>query len=160
MEDFQFPYEIRWAHAEEWEPAMQLAWRTFMRFEARDYTLEGIRNFKDFINGRELYRSFVKGKYQMMVALDRKKIVGMISVRNENFISLLFVDEKYHYRGIGKEMLLSMCRYLKEEMGESCLTVRAAPYAIGFYHKLGFCDTSFEQEVAGIRATPMKLVLE
>lgn len=159
MDNSIFPYEIRWAHVEEWEPAMQLAWRTFMQFEAKDYSREGVRNFKDFISGRELYRSFVKGTYQMMVALDKKKIIGMISVRNENHISLLFVDEQYHKRGIGKQMISAMCNYLKEEMGKSFLTVRAAPYAIEFYHKLGFCDTSFEQEVAGIRSTPMKMML-
>ena len=159
MEQTLFPFEIRWAHLEEWEPAMHMAWRTFMKFEAKDYSREGIRNFKDFISGRELYRSFVKGSYQMMVALDKKKVIGMISVRNRNYISLLFVDEKYHKMGIGKQMILRICKYLKEEMGESFLTVRAAPYAVDFYHKLGFSDTSFEQEVAGIRATPMKMML-
>lgn len=159
MNNRQFPYEIRWAHAEEWDAAMQLAWRTFMRFEAKDYSNEGIRNFKDFISGRELYRSFIKGKYQMMVALDKQKIIGMISVRNETHISLLFVDEQYHKQGVGRQMLLAMGKYIKEEVGEEFLTVRAAPYAVGFYHKLGFFDTCFEQEVGGIRATPMKLIL-
>lgn len=159
MEEKSFPYEIRWAYTEEWEEAMRLAWRTFMKFEAKDYSVEGIRNFRSFISGGELRRSFLAGKYQMMVALDRKKIIGMISVRNENFISLLFVDACYHNQGVGKGLLTAMCKYLKEEMGESFLTVRSAPYAVEFYHKLGFCDTSFEQVVAGIRTTPMKLVL-
>ena len=44
-----FPYEIRWARVEEWEPAIKMVWRTFLRFEASDYTEEGIQNFMDFL---------------------------------------------------------------------------------------------------------------
>ena len=40
---------VRPAYREEWDDAMALAWRTFMRFEAQDYTQEGIKSFQDFI---------------------------------------------------------------------------------------------------------------
>ena len=32
------PYTIRWAKPEDWPETMQMVWRTFMRFEAADYT--------------------------------------------------------------------------------------------------------------------------
>ena len=38
------------------------------------------------------------------------------------------------------------------------MTVNAAPYALGFYHKLGFQDTGMEETNDGIRFTPMKRV--
>ena len=47
----QSSYQIRPAGQADWQPAMDLAWKTFMRFEASDYTSEGIQNFKDFITG-------------------------------------------------------------------------------------------------------------
>lgn len=159
MDEIKVPYEIRWARAEEWEPAMAMVWKTFMRFDASDYTVEGIRNFHEFIRGAQLYHSFLEGNYQMMVALEQQKIVGMISVRNRNHISLLFVDEKYHKNGIGRELIHAMCKYLKKEVGTDFLTVRAAPYAKQFYLKLGFFCISIEQEIAGIRTTLMKKML-
>ena len=63
-------YEIRWAEDKDWIPAMHMIWKTFLKFEAVDYTEEGIRNFYDFITDEHLYKSFQQGRYQMMVALD------------------------------------------------------------------------------------------
>ena len=38
----QIPYQIRNAYRDEWDDAMTLAWKTFMKFEADIYTDEGI----------------------------------------------------------------------------------------------------------------------
>lgn len=42
-------YEIRWAEDKDWIPAMHMIWKTFLKFEAVDYTEEGIRNFYDLL---------------------------------------------------------------------------------------------------------------
>ena len=39
-------------------------------------------------------------------------------------------------------------------------TVNAAPYAVGFYHRVGFTDTAEETENTGIRYTPMVLNIQ
>ena len=90
------PYTIRWAKPEDWPETMQMVWRTFMRFEAADYTEEGVINFQDFLTNGKIYQMFLNGRYPMLIALDGEKIIGEISVRGRNFISLLFVDEEYH----------------------------------------------------------------
>ena len=82
MRNGTFPYEIRWAKIEEWEPAMKMIWKTFMKFEAEDYGEEGIQNFYEFITDDNLYKAFLRGDYQMMVAVDGDRIVGVGSVRN------------------------------------------------------------------------------
>lgn len=151
-----FPYDIRWARAEEWEPAMKMIWRTFLKFEASDYSEEGIQNFLDFITDEKLYHAFLRGEYQMMVALDRDRIVGAASVRNRNHLSLLFVDEAYHRQGIGRELLDSFCRYLKNEEGEQYMSLNAAPYAVEFYRRIGFRQVCPEEVVGGIRVTSME----
>ena len=56
------PVVVRWAKEEEWAPAMQMVWRTFLKFEGRDYTEEGIKNFFDFITDDNLYEGFLRGK--------------------------------------------------------------------------------------------------
>jgi len=159
MKETEFPYEIRLAYREEWEDAMALAWKTFLEFEADDYTLEGIRSFEDFITDTTLHRMFIMGVYQMFVALDRKQIVGMLTLRNTSHISLLFVDEKYHRRGIGRALIGYLQEYLLSETGISKITVNAATYGVAFYHKLGFRDLRPEEEKDGIKYTPMEFVL-
>ena len=45
---------------------MHMIWKTFLKFEAVDYTAAGIRNFYDFITDEHLYKSFQQGRYQML----------------------------------------------------------------------------------------------
>jgi GNAT superfamily N-acetyltransferase len=148
---------VRPAYREDWDDAMSLAWRTFMKFEAKDYTKEGVESFQNFITDSVLHRMFVIGAYQLFVACDRNRVVGMITLRNETHVSLLFVDEAYHRQGIGRRLMEYVLDYVKNEEGHRILTVNAAPYAVGFYHKLGFVDTGKEQLSDGIYYTPMEI---
>lgn len=156
----QKAFQIRPASQADWQPAMDLAWNTFMRFEAADYSPEGIRNFKDFVTGNSLFWMFMEGKYPLFVAYEDERIIGMVSLRNENHISLLFVDEAYHHRGVGRALMNYVFRYLEEEQNCYRVTVFAAPYGVGFYHHLGFEDLGPERERDGITYTPMECVFE
>ncbi len=158
MEHNEISYRIRWAKVDEWAPAMKMIWKTFMRFEAKDYTEEGIQNFFDFVSDDGLHKAFLRGDYQLMVALDGERVVGAGSIRNRNHLSLLFVDEDYHYRGVGAALITKLCEYLKLEEGERFMSVNAAPYALGFYSKLGFIAVAPEEEYAGIRVTRMEKI--
>ena len=104
-------------------------------------------------------KMFVMGAYQMFVALDRNKIVGMITLRNSTHISLLFVDEAYHRRGIGRALMKYLTEYLLSEVGVSHVTVNSSPYGVEFYHKLGFKDVRPEEKRDGIIYTPMEFIL-
>lgn len=156
MSKADFHCEIRWAHYGEWENAMDLVWRTFLKFEGGDYSTEGIHNFLDFISDEKLYASFLQGDYQMMVAIDQGRIIGVASVRSGNHLSLLFVEEAYHKMGIGRSLMKQMFRYLKEEAGERYISLNASPYAVNFYRKLGFRAVTPEEEYSGIRVTSME----
>ena len=158
MDKEMCPYEIRWARVDEWAPAMKMIWKTFMKFEGDVYTEEGIQNFFDFISDDVLYQAFLKGNYQMMVAVDRGKVIGAGSIRNRNHLSLLFVDEEYHHRGIGAAIMNKLCHYLEVEEGERFMSLKAAPYAVGFYRKIGFRQVAPEEEYSGIRVTPMEKI--
>jgi len=149
-------YNFRWAMESEWLPAMRMVWNTFLKYEGKEYTQEGIKSFYDFITDDKLYFLFLKGEYQLMVALDRGRIIGAGSIRNRNHLSLLFVDEAYHHRGVGSTLLRRLCDYLRTEEGEQYMSVQAAPYAVDFYRKQGFHTVHSEMEVAGVRVTPMK----
>ena len=152
-------YQIRSAYRNEWQDAMALAWRTFLRFEADVYTPEGVKNFENFITDFTLHRMFVMGTYQLFIALDGNKVVGMITLRDMTHISLLFVDEEYHRRGIGRALINHLVGYLMTEMGMYRVTVNASPYGVEFYHKMGFHDLGPEEVKDGIIYTPMEFIL-
>ncbi len=153
-------YEIRPLYQDEWADAIQLAWDTFLLFEAPEYSPKGIQNFHDFIKDPALKRMFIKGQYQAFGAFNGRTMIGILSVRNKSHISLLFVDQEYHHQGIASSLLKRLFLYARREMGIYEMTVNASPYATGFYHKLGFIDLGEEITTDGIRYTPMLVSLE
>ena len=84
--------QIRNIRTEEWEDAMALVWRTFLKYEACDYEEEGVRSFLDFITDERLKKLHMIGEYPVMAAFCGQKMVGVASMRSINHISLLFVD--------------------------------------------------------------------
>ena len=150
---------IRAVKSEEWGDAMALVWRVFLRFESDVYTAEGVDNFYKFITDDVLYMMFKQGEYRVFGCFDDDEIRGVISVRNKNHISLLFVDEQYQHQGIAAALMRHLCNFLLTEAGQVYTTVNSSPYATGFYHKMGFEDTATEQRSNGIIFTPMRFWL-
>lgn len=148
--------QIRRANIFDWDEAIALAWKTFLKYEARDYGQEGVDSFREFLSDALLRRMFLTGEYPMFIALDDGKQAGMISLRNKRHISLLFVDEGHHRRGIGRKLVSKMEAYIQKEYQEKKITVNAAPYAVEFYHQIGFEDVAPQLARDGIVYTPME----
>lgn len=151
--------EVREIQEEEWQEAMRLAWRVFLKFEAPEYTAEGVRNFYQFISDPVLKKMFLKGEYEVFGAYREGVLVGVLGIRNQSHVSLLFVDAEYHKQGIASALMKHTLQYIRMEIGASKATVNSSPYAVGFYHKMGFHDTDLEQTKDGIRYTPMTCML-
>ena len=152
-------YEIRRAEASEWDLAMELAFKVFLKYEAMEYGEEGIRSFAEFVTDEFLKKMFLLGEYHLFVAVAEGKIVGLISLRSGNHISLLFVDEAYHRRGIGRALVRYLQEYMLQNTKHTTITVNASPYGIPFYHQLGFHDTGAKTTKEGIIYTPMEFYL-
>ena len=147
---------IRQAVMADWEKTMNMVWRTFLKYDAGDYCAKGVKSFKNFISDPVLRRMFLLGTYHMYVATCQEKIIGMVSLRDKNHISLLFVDEAYHRKGIGRKLIDAIGIFAKEEYGKEEITVNAAPYGLEFYKKIGFICASPLMENDGITYTIMK----
>lgn len=147
--------EVRPATEDEWEKAMAMAWKTFNKYVAPEYSELGIREFYDFISDNGIYKMFLVGEYKLWVAVVNGEIVGLISIRSKRHISLLFVDGRFHKQGIGRALMNTAKEYVGAN-GEKYLTVNASPYGVGFYHNIGFVDTGEETVVSGMRITPMR----
>ncbi len=152
-------YRIGYLKRNEWDMAMQLAWDTFLVYEAPEYSAEGVKNFHDFVKGDELRNMFVLGEYRAWAAYDEQDVlVGILGIRKHWHISLLFVEPRLHHQGIATSLLKSV---FAEAVGQGVdtMTVNSSPYAVPFYHKLGFTDLDHERTTDGIRYTPMSIEL-
>ena len=142
--------EIRRIKEDEMQNALELVWKTFLEYEAPDYTKEGVQEFKNTIDDEKWI-----GDREFFGAFENDKILGVIATKNCNHIALFFVDGNYHRQGIGKQLYKVVCEL------NHCgyFTVNSSPYAHEVYKHLGFEDVSEEQEVCGMRFFPMKVLL-
>lgn len=139
------------------EPAvMALVKPVFDRFEAPEYSPQGVEEFNRFADPESM--RLRAGTHFCLVAEIGQKLIGMIEIRTCNHIALLFVDADYHRRGLATalfEHALDECRRRAGHLHE--FSVNSSPYAIPFYRSVGFRETAIEQVVNGLRFTPMVL---
>lgn len=157
--DNRIDYDIRFIESEEWQDAISMVYKTFLEFDAPLFEKEGVDHFRRFLSDENLKRMFEAGTFSVIGAFDGPKIVGVVALRNESHISLLFVDKDYHRRKIGTKLVLTLADYVGNKLHKPSMTVNASPYAYDFYHKLGFFNIDEETLTDGITFTPMRLVL-
>ena len=150
--------EYRAVKKEEWELAMEMVWKTFQRFNAPEYSQEGVESFYKFIINPLLEDMFIEGSYITCGAYEDDRIVGFGGYRNKNFLSMLFVDENYQNMGIATRLVdvLSKDMIRREQ---TVMRVNSSPYAIGFYENYGFVAVDERQISVGVEYLPMELDL-
>lgn len=156
-------YEIRKIKSNEVKEALDLALQVFMQFEAPDYKPEGVETFKkDIIENQEFIENCEKGICPIYAAFDEGKIVGIIGMKaSKTHINLVFTKKEYHRRGIATAIfnyLLDDLLSTNPQLTE--ITLNSSPYGKGFYLHTGFIPLGEEQEINGIRFTPMKYVIK
>lgn len=146
----------RKATADDIRPALDLALRVFIEFEVPDYEPRAIEKFKnDCIENKEYINNYVSGKYLMFVAVCEKEIIGIINERGNGRISMLFVDGRYHRRGIATKLMERMVCELKL-MGINKITLHSSPYGVPFYNHFGFTPTDTAQKIDYFIVIPME----
>jgi len=137
----------------------QLIRKVYDEFVASDYPDEGNRFFYDWIDPSNIARRQIN-HINIHVAWIDSEVVGMIEFRDNNRISLLFVDKEHQRKGIAKRLLqeaLGDCRLNGSEPDK--IYVHASPYSVPVYKKLGFIETDIMQEEHGIKYLPMEMIL-
>lgn len=146
-------FKIEELKIENLEEAIEVIKVTFLKFEAPDYSKEGIKNFFKFAN-YETIKENLNRNMKMYVAKVKEKIVGLIGYRDNSHINLLFVLEEYQHNGIAKTLYNLVIEECKNKTTKK-ITVNSSPYAHNVYLKLGFIDDNQMQEVNGIKFYPM-----
>ena len=93
-----------------------------------------------------------------MVAESDGKLAGMIELRGDNHISMLYVDKAFHRQGIAEELVKNALREVSagKQISDD-ITVNSSRYAVPFYESLGFIQYEEEKSVYGVIHTPMLL---
>ena len=153
---------IRKITANEVESAMALALEVFMQFEAPDYDPSGVESFKrDIVENPEYLENARRGICPIYGAFDGDKIVALMGMRSsKTHINLVFTKKEYHRKGIASAIFRYLLNdILMENPALNALTLNSSPYGLPFYLALGFIPQSEEQEINGIRFTPMKYII-
>jgi len=148
---------VRQLTAKDVGEASELVIRVFNEFVAAEYSAEGVEEFHRYARPDAL-RDRAQGNHLGLLALVQDAIVGVIEVRGQDHISLLFVDPAYQRQGIARRLLrraLQISGAVGPGPGE--ISVNSSTYAVPIYEKLGFRQAGERQVVHGIGFTPMVL---
>jgi ribosomal protein S18 acetylase RimI-like enzyme len=132
----------------------------FTEFVAPQYSNEGIAEFRKFVNVNALLDRFVAGN-PITLAESGRKIIGVIEMRDNSHIALLFIEKSYQLNGIAKKLInegIKICRTRNQNI--KSITVNSSPNAFDAYQNIGFKGGRNEKTVNGIRFIPMELVLD
>ena len=149
--------EIRRLRPDEVDAALDLAMATYLEFEAPDYGPEGVTTFHRDIYGNAAFRAAcMDGTNRMWGALDGGRIVGLMGMRGESHIVLVFTHRDYHRQGVASAILRALLSDVRRENPSvRRLTLNSSPYGLPFYLHAGFQPAGPEQTIHGIRFTPM-----
>lgn len=143
---------IRLLRENELASALKLIWKVFLEYEAPDYSEQGVKTFQMYIEESAMIQRVDQGEMKFWGAFESGELAGVIGVKHGKHISMLFVDPAYHRKGIATALVAqAFADY------QGTITVNSSPFAIPFYHRIGFQNQANEQVIDGIRFTPMKM---
>ena len=85
-------------------------------------------------------------------------LAGFIAVRERSHVYSLYVDKRFHRRGIARRLWDAARKAALGPDHPGVFTVNASNYAVPFYTSLGFVPTAAMQ-VSIVRYNPMRLVV-
>ena len=133
---------------------------SFAEFIAGEYTEEGRAEFTRYVQP-EVLVDRTSTNHFVLVAMAADRPAGVIELRDNDHVSLLFVDSTFQRHGVARELLLralSVARPAKP--GLDRVTVNSSRFGVPIYEKLGFHQTGPERSVNGIAFIPMAHRLE
>ena len=155
-------YPVRRLRPGELNAALELAWDTYLRFEAPDYGPEGVETFRrDIIENKSFHEACLSGENRMWGAFDGEKLVGLFAMRGKSHIVLVFTHHAYHRQGIADSVFKALLADVTSENPElTKLTLNSSPYGKPFYLHAGFKEVDLERTINGIRFTAMEYIIK
>jgi ribosomal protein S18 acetylase RimI-like enzyme len=117
--------------------------------DTHDGSLEGVADWMALSSPEEIRERIASGEINL-IAMKGSQVVGYISFKRTNHLSLLYVREGFKRQGIGRQLLQKAAHGLNE------ITLNSSDEAIPFYLALGFRRTGERFHKKGAWSTPMK----
>ena len=144
--------EIRQLLNNKKDEALLFAKKVYIECKDKSYSEQGIETFCNFINNKEMTKSF-----KVYGAFENNILKGIIATDSQKrHICLFFVDKVSQGKGIGKELM----KVVINNNENSYITVNSSRYGVPIYGKLGFVKIEDEKKQDGLKFTPMKLILK
>ena len=132
----------------------------FDEFIGPEYTPQGIEEFRKYVQPNVLLER-INQEHFVLVAARAGDLIGMIEMRQNNHVALLFVAKRAQGQGIARDLLHHALAEARSQMPELArVTVNSSRYGVSAYQKLGFRQTGPERVVNGIVFIPMAKRLE
>ena len=129
---------VRRLDLSEYKEAASLSLEIYLQTGEEDFDEQGLETFNSLV----IYGAF-----------DEARLVGVMAVKDERkHISLFFIREAYHRKGIGRRLFDAFI----EETSVPEMTVNSSTYAVPFYKSLGFEQVQEPQITNGLKYVPMK----
>jgi len=142
------------------EMIYQLIKKVYDEYVSIDYCEEGNTFFYDWIQPSRIAERQLN-QTNIWVAFKDSELVGMIEIRDNRFISLLFVDKIYQGQGIAKRLFNEVLKeIIQRDSNLDKFFVHASPYSISIYRKIGFIETDNMREENGIKYLPMEMTIK
>ncbi len=144
----------------DYESTWKLVQRVYDKFVAPDYSDEGNSKYYSSVT-LSFIEKWKREQRISLIAKTDKRVVGIIDLKNNNHLTMFFVDDRYQNQGIGTELLKkAIIKAIENDSELSYLEVNSSPFAVKVYEKLGFHKISEEKELFGIKFTEMKMPIQ
>jgi GNAT superfamily N-acetyltransferase len=117
--------------------------------DTHDGSAEGMADWMALSSPEEIRERIASGE-RNLIAVEGSQVVGYISFKRTNHLSLLYVCEGFKRQGIGRQLFQKAANGLTE------ITLNSSDEAIPFYLALGFRMTGERFHQKGAWSTPMK----
>jgi GNAT superfamily N-acetyltransferase len=101
-------------------------------------------------------RAYLAAGHVYHVALDGNDVAGFISVRDNSHVFHMFIDKRWHRRGLARRLWERARAATLARGGSGAFTVNASNYAVPVYEAFGFERTAPTQCLKGLYFNPMR----
>ncbi|MRI32496.1 GNAT family N-acetyltransferase [Endozoicomonas sp. OPT23] len=115
-----------------------------------NFSDEGKASFLQSMN-ENIQKTFDRTRFHCVKAVLNDRVVGFSALRDNEYLTHLFIDKEHQSKGLGKALL----RYMINNPEVTSVSLRSSINAVPFYTSLGFECTGPESNVKGIRYVPM-----
>ena len=125
------------------------------QFIFADYTEEGRAAFREYVTASSLVGDDAENF--AIIARLQGSLVGIAKMKRKNHLSMLFIAAHCQGNGYGRRLLeAAVAECQARNPGVSSITANSSRFAFPFFLKQGFQAVAKEEDVHGIRFTPVR----